>query len=78
MIWAGSDNMHGEMKNAYKILVRNLTGRQTTQRPRRRWEDNIRMDLRETVWEGIDWIHVIRDRDQWRALMNMVMTFRVP
>jgi hypothetical protein len=47
-------------------------------RPRCRWEDNITMDLRETGWGGINWIHVLQDRNQWRALMNMVLNFKVP
>jgi hypothetical protein len=46
--------------------------------PRRRWEDNIKMDLRETGWEGVDWIHLAQDMDQWRAVVNTVMNSRVP
>jgi hypothetical protein len=46
--------------------------------PRRRWEDNIRMDLREIEWGGMDWIDLAQDRGQWRALVNMVMNLRVP
>jgi hypothetical protein len=46
--------------------------------PRRRWVDNIKMDLREIGWDGMDWINVAQDRDQWRALVNMVMNLRVP
>jgi hypothetical protein len=47
-------------------------------RPRRRWVDNIKIDLREMGWGGMDWIDVIQDRDQWKALVNTVMNFRVP
>jgi hypothetical protein len=47
-------------------------------RPRRRWVDNIKMDLREIGWDGMDWIDLPQDRDQWRALMNTVMNLRVP
>jgi hypothetical protein len=47
-------------------------------RPGRRWEDNIRMNLREIGWEVVDWIHVVQDRDQWRAVVNTVMNLRVP
>jgi hypothetical protein len=47
-------------------------------RPRRRWVDNIKMDLGETGWEGGDWIELAQDRDQWRALVNTVMNLRVP
>jgi hypothetical protein len=42
------------------------------------WEDNIRMDLRELGWEGVDWIHLVQDRDQWRTLVNTAMNLRVP
>jgi hypothetical protein len=47
-------------------------------RPKRRWEDNIKMDLRERGWGGMDWIHLAQDGDQWRALVNTVMNLRVP
>jgi hypothetical protein len=50
----------------------------TEMTPRRRWEDNNRMDLRETGWDGVDWIHLAQDRDQWRVLVNTAMNFRVP
>jgi hypothetical protein len=68
----------GEIRNAYKILVGKSERERPLVRPRRRWEDNIRMDLRETGWEGVDWMHLAQDRDMWRALVNMVMNFRVP
>jgi hypothetical protein len=47
-------------------------------RPKRRWDDNIRMDLREIGWEGVDWIHLAQDRDQWWTLVNTVMNLRIP
>jgi hypothetical protein len=47
-------------------------------RPRRRWVDNIKMDLTEIGWDGVDWIELAQDRDQWRALVNTVMNLRVP
>jgi hypothetical protein len=47
-------------------------------RPRRRWVDNIKMDLREIGWDGMDWIYLAQDRDQWRALVNAIMNLRVP
>jgi hypothetical protein len=53
-------------------------GRRPLGTPRRRWADNIKMDLRETGWNGMDWIDRARDRDQWRALVNTVMKLRVP
>jgi hypothetical protein len=52
--------------------------RRSLGRPRRRWVDNIKMDLREIGWDDMDWIDLAQDRDQWRALVNMVMNFRVP
>jgi hypothetical protein len=53
-------------------------GKRPLGRPRRRWVDNIKMDLRETGWDGRDWIELAQDRDQWKALMNTVMNLRVP
>jgi hypothetical protein len=53
-------------------------GKRPLGRPRHRWEGNIRVDLGETGWGGMDWIHLAQDRGQWRALVNTVMNFRVP
>jgi hypothetical protein len=53
-------------------------GKSPLGRPRRRWEDNINMDLREIGWGGMDWIYLAQDRDQWRALVNTVMYLLVP
>jgi hypothetical protein len=60
------------------ILVGRPEGRRPLGRPRRRWEDNIKMDLRETGFGDVDWIYWAQDRDRWRALVNMVMNLRVP
>jgi hypothetical protein len=68
----------GEKRNAYRILVGQPEGKRPLGRPRRRWEDNVRMDLREIGWGGMDWIDLAQDRDQWRALVNTVMNNRVP
>jgi hypothetical protein len=68
----------GEKRNAYRILVGKPEGKRPLGRPRCRWVDNIEMDLREIGWYVIDWIDLAQDRDQWRALMNMVMNLRVP
>jgi hypothetical protein len=68
----------GEKGNTYRILVENPEGKKPLGRPRRRWEDAIRMDLREIGWVGMDWIHLAQDTDQWRALVNMVRNLRVP
>jgi hypothetical protein len=78
--WAGHVARTGERRNAYRILVGTPEGKRPLGRPRRRWEDNIRMDLREIGWggSGVDWIDLSEDRDQWRALVNTVMNLRVP
>jgi hypothetical protein len=69
---------HGETKNAYRILVGKPQGKSPLGKPRRRREDNIRMDLRGIGWGGMDWIDLAQDRDQWRALVNTIMNLRVP
>jgi hypothetical protein len=68
----------GERRNAYKILVRKPDGKRPHGRPMHRWEDNITMDLRVKGWEGVDWIHLAQDKDQWQALVNMLMNLWVP
>jgi hypothetical protein len=68
----------GERRSAYRALVGKPEGRRSLGRPRRRWEDNIKMDLREVGWGGMDWINLAQDRDGWRALVNAVMNLRVP
>jgi transcription termination factor 2 len=78
MRWAGHVARMGEKRNAYRIFVGKLEGKRPLGRPRRRWVDNIKMDLREIGWDGMDWIDLAQDRDQWRALVNMVMNLRVP
>jgi hypothetical protein len=78
MRWAGHVAHMGEKSYAYRILVGNLEGRRPLGRPRRRWEDNIKMDLREIEWGRTDWIDLVQDRDQWRALVNTVLNLRVP
>jgi hypothetical protein len=62
----------------HKGLVGKPEGMIPLGRPRRRWENNIRMDLGEIGWGDMDWIDLDQDRDQWRALVNMVRNFRVP
>jgi hypothetical protein len=69
---------YGEKRNAYRILVGNPEGKRTLGSPRRNWEHDIEMDLKEIGWGGTDRIDLAQDRDQWRALVNTVMNFRVP
>jgi hypothetical protein len=68
----------GEVRGAYNILVGRPEGRKSLGRPRRRWEDNIKMDLREIGFGDVGWIDLAQDRYRWRALVNTVMNLRVP
>jgi hypothetical protein len=68
----------GETRNAYRILVGKPEVKRPLGSPRRRWVDNIKMDLTEIGWDGVDWIELAQDRDHWRALVNTVMNLRVP
>jgi hypothetical protein len=68
----------GETRNAYRILVGKPEGRRPLGRPRRRWVYNVKKDLREIGWVGVDWIELAQGRNQWRALVNMVMNLQVP
>jgi hypothetical protein len=67
----------GETRNAYRILVGKPEGKRPLGRARRRWVDNIKIDLSEIGWNGMDWIDLAQDRDQWRALVNTVMNLQV-
>jgi hypothetical protein len=77
MRWAGHVARTGEMRNAYNIMVVNPERKRPLGRLHRRWEDNIRMDLREIGWEVVDWIQLVQDREQWRDFMSIVMNLRV-
>jgi hypothetical protein len=68
----------GETRNAYRILVGKPEGKRPLGRPRRRLVDNIKMDLREMGWHGLDWIDLAQYRDQWRGLVTTVMNFQIP
>jgi hypothetical protein len=78
MRWAGYVARMGEKRNAYRILVGKPEGKRPLGRPRGKWVDNIKMDLREIGWSGMDWIDLAEDRDHWRALVNTVMNLQVP
>jgi hypothetical protein len=73
MGWAGHVARMGEVRGAYNILVGRPEGRRPLGKPRRRWEDNIKMDLREIGFGDVDWIHWTQDRERWRAVVNTVM-----
>jgi hypothetical protein len=66
----------GAKRNAYRLLVGQPEGKRPLGRPRRRWVDHIKMDVREIGWDGMDWIYLAEYRDQWRALVNTVMNLR--
>ena len=66
-----------DKRGAYRDLVGRPEGNTPLARPRRRWDDNIKMHLQEVGWEGIDWIDLAQDMDRWRALVNAVMNLRV-
>jgi hypothetical protein len=66
------------MRNTYKILVQKPEGKRTLRGSRHRWEDNVKMDLREVEFWDVDWIHLAYDRDWWQVLVNMVMSLWVP
>jgi hypothetical protein len=78
MRWAGHVARMGEVRGAYSILVGRPEGRRPLGRPGRRWEDNIKMYLGEIEFGDVDWIHLAQGRDSWRALVNTVMSLRVP
>ena len=68
----------GESGGVHNVLVGKPEGKRPLGRPRRRWEDNIKMDLQDVGCEGVDWIELVQDRDRRRGLVNAVMNLRVP
>jgi hypothetical protein len=78
MIWAGHVARMEEKRNAYRLLVGKPEGKRPLGRPRRRWVNNIRMDLGDVGWGDVDWIRLAQDRNRWRALVNSVLNLRVP
>jgi hypothetical protein len=67
-----------EKRSAYRILVGKPEGKRPLGRRRRRWVDNIKMDVKQIGWDGVDWIDMAQDRDKWGYLVNTVLTFRIP
>jgi len=78
MRWAGHVAHMGEEREVYRVLVGKQDGKRPLETPRRRWVDNIRMDLQEVGCVYIDWIGLAQDRDKWRKLVSAVMNLRVP
>jgi hypothetical protein len=78
MRWAGHVARIGENRNAYRLLVGKPEGKRPLGRPRRRWEDNIRMDLGEVGWGDVDWIGLAKDRNRRGDVVNSVLNLRVP
>ncbi|KAJ4448759.1 hypothetical protein ANN_00150 [Periplaneta americana] len=74
--WAGHVARMGESRNAYRVLVGRPEGKRPLGRPRRRWEDNIKMDLREVGYDDRDWLNLAQDRDRWRAYVRAAMNLR--
>jgi hypothetical protein len=78
MRWAGHVARMWAKRHAYMILVGKTEGKRPLRRPRCRWLDTIKIDLGEIGWDGVDWIDLAHDKDQWRVLVNTVMNLRVP
>jgi hypothetical protein len=77
MRWAGHVARMGEERKMYKVLVGKPEGKRPLGRPKRRWEDGVRMDLREIGLVSVDWIRLAQERDRWRAVVSAVMNLRV-
>jgi hypothetical protein len=76
--WAGQVAGMGKRRGVYRVLVGKPEGKRPLWRTRRRWQDNIKVDLQEVICGGTDWIELAQDKDRWRALVNVAMNFRVP
>ena len=78
MRWTGHVARMGEARCVHRFLMRKLEGKRPLGRPRRRWDDNFKMDLQEVGGGFGDWMELAQDKERWRALVSMVMNFRVP
>jgi hypothetical protein len=77
MKWNGRVARMGEMRNAFRFLVGKREEKRPLRRPRCRWEGNVDMYFRETGWEDVDWLHLGKDRDRWRAIVETILNLRV-
>jgi hypothetical protein len=78
MRWAGHVACLGEERGVYRFLVGRPEGKRPLGRPRCRWEDNMKLDLREVGMDGVNWIQLAQDKVQWWAFVSMVMSLQVP
>jgi len=78
MRWAGHVALMGEERGVYRVMVGKLEGKRALERPRRRWVDNIRVDIQEGGCGYMDWIGLAQDRERWRTVVSAVMNLRVP
>jgi hypothetical protein len=78
MRWTGHVARMGEGRDVYRVLVGRFEGKRPLGRPRHRWEDNVKMDLREIGMDGANWTRLAHDRVQWRAFVNTLMNLRIP
>jgi hypothetical protein len=78
MRWAGHAARMGDGKSVYRVLVGRPEGKRPLGRPRHRWKDNIKMDVREIEIDGANWIQLAQDRVQWRTFLNTVMNLKIP
>jgi len=76
--WAGHVAYVGERRGVYSVLVGKPEGKRQLGRRRRRWEDNIMIDLEKVGFGGMDWIELAQDKDRWRSLVKTIMSLRVP
>jgi len=77
MRWAEHVTRIGSNRNAYRVLVEKTQRNKPLGRPRRRWEENIEVNLKEKAWERVDWIHVAQDRDTLRAFVSTILNLHV-